>query len=211
MRARPRGSPALTVAAVQQAPPGDEMRTLTYASRDGADLLLDLYLPAQPIRRPIPVIRVSARRRMVRRHADHGSGLQALLRAGRVRDGVDRISAHSRGHVSRQRRGRADGRPVAEGQRRRARARSRSHLPVGHVGGRASGRRRRPGAARDVRGPRQSELHEHACAASWTPTARRASTRWTRRPRRSGRPCSPRWSPSTWVAGDAERLPPLRR
>ena len=32
------------------------MRTLTYASRDGADLLLDLYLPAQPIRRPTPVI-----------------------------------------------------------------------------------------------------------------------------------------------------------
>ena len=39
-----------------QAPPAAEMRTLTYASRDGADLQLDLYLPAQPIRRPIPVI-----------------------------------------------------------------------------------------------------------------------------------------------------------
>ena len=39
-----------------QAPPATEMRTLTYASRDGADLLLDLYLPADPIRRPIPVI-----------------------------------------------------------------------------------------------------------------------------------------------------------
>ena len=33
-----------------------EPRTLTYASRGGADLLLDLYLPANPIRRPIPVI-----------------------------------------------------------------------------------------------------------------------------------------------------------
>ena len=32
------------------------MRTLTYASRDGVDLRLDLYLPAQPIRRPTPVI-----------------------------------------------------------------------------------------------------------------------------------------------------------
>ena len=32
------------------------MRTLTYASRDGVELRLDLYLPAQPIRRPIPVI-----------------------------------------------------------------------------------------------------------------------------------------------------------
>jgi acetyl esterase/lipase len=40
----------------RQAPPAAEMRTLTYASRDGADLRLDLYLPAQPIRRPIPVI-----------------------------------------------------------------------------------------------------------------------------------------------------------
>ncbi len=39
-----------------QAPPAAEMRTLTYASRDGTDLRLDLYLPAQPIRRPIPVI-----------------------------------------------------------------------------------------------------------------------------------------------------------
>ena len=33
-----------------------EMRTLTYASRGGVDLLLDLYLPANPIRRPVPVI-----------------------------------------------------------------------------------------------------------------------------------------------------------
>ena len=33
-----------------------EIRTLTYASRGGADLLLDLYLPAEPIRRPMPVI-----------------------------------------------------------------------------------------------------------------------------------------------------------
>ncbi len=32
------------------------MRTLTYASRGGADLVLDLYLPAEPIRRPVPVI-----------------------------------------------------------------------------------------------------------------------------------------------------------
>ena len=46
----------LPVTAVQQAPPSDDVRTLTYASRDGTDLLLDLYLPAQPIRRPTPVI-----------------------------------------------------------------------------------------------------------------------------------------------------------
>jgi acetyl esterase/lipase len=33
-----------------------EPRTLTYASRGGGDLVLDLYLPAKPIRRPAPVI-----------------------------------------------------------------------------------------------------------------------------------------------------------
>ena len=33
-----------------------EPRTLTYASRGGVDLFLDLYLPAKPIRRPAPVI-----------------------------------------------------------------------------------------------------------------------------------------------------------
>ena len=44
-----------TTLAVQE-PGAAEVRTLTYASRDGADLLLDLYLPGAPIRRPIPVI-----------------------------------------------------------------------------------------------------------------------------------------------------------
>jgi len=39
----------------QQAP-SVEMQTLTYASRDGRDLLLDLYLPQTPIRKPAPVI-----------------------------------------------------------------------------------------------------------------------------------------------------------
>ena len=33
-----------------------EARTLTYATRNGVDLLLDLHLPAVPIRRPAPVI-----------------------------------------------------------------------------------------------------------------------------------------------------------
>ena len=46
---------AAASAAVQEPKPA-ELRTLTYASRGGADLLLDLYLPAKPIRRPIPVI-----------------------------------------------------------------------------------------------------------------------------------------------------------
>ena len=72
------------------------MRTLTYASRDGTDLLLDSVSACPADSPPDPGDRVSARRRMVRRHADDGSGLQALLRAGRVRDGVDRIPADSR-------------------------------------------------------------------------------------------------------------------
>ncbi|HEU4893377.1 MAG TPA: alpha/beta hydrolase [Vicinamibacterales bacterium] len=39
-----------------QQDPKVEIRTLTYATRDGVDLLLDLYLPPAPNRRPIPVI-----------------------------------------------------------------------------------------------------------------------------------------------------------
>jgi len=42
--------------AVQEKATVADVRTLTYASRDGIDLLLDLYLPSSPIRRPIPVI-----------------------------------------------------------------------------------------------------------------------------------------------------------
>jgi len=47
---------AATAFGAAQEPRPPEMRTLTYASRDGADLLLDLYLPSEPIRRPVPVI-----------------------------------------------------------------------------------------------------------------------------------------------------------
>ena len=97
---------------------------------------------------------------MVGRHANDRSGLQALLRAGRVRDGVDRIPADAGDHVSRQRRGRAHRGALAEGERRRARARIRSHLPVGHVGGRASGGGCRAGAAGHVRRRRQPESDE---------------------------------------------------
>jgi acetyl esterase/lipase len=46
---------AAALSAVQELPPRD-VRTLTYASRDGVDLVLDLYLPAAPSRRPTPVI-----------------------------------------------------------------------------------------------------------------------------------------------------------
>jgi len=45
----------LAVCAAQETPPL-QVRTLTYATRDGADLVLDLYLPATPLRRPVPVI-----------------------------------------------------------------------------------------------------------------------------------------------------------
>ena len=39
-----------------QEPRPAELRTLTYASPGGVDLLLDLYVPATPLRRPAPVI-----------------------------------------------------------------------------------------------------------------------------------------------------------
>ena len=42
-------------AGVQETKPAAP-RTLPYASRGGVDLLLDLYVPAKPIRRPAPVI-----------------------------------------------------------------------------------------------------------------------------------------------------------
>jgi acetyl esterase/lipase len=48
------GACALTLLA-QDAPPPVELRTLTYASHNGADLVLDLYLP-QSAPRPLPVI-----------------------------------------------------------------------------------------------------------------------------------------------------------
>jgi acetyl esterase/lipase len=64
-RLPPRAGHAAVLAAVvaaalairaQPASSGVEMRTLTYASSGGADLVLDLYLPSNPIRRPAPVI-----------------------------------------------------------------------------------------------------------------------------------------------------------
>lgn len=39
-----------------QQEPQVEIRTLTYATRGSVDLLLDLYLPTAPVRRPVPVI-----------------------------------------------------------------------------------------------------------------------------------------------------------
>jgi acetyl esterase/lipase len=48
--------PGGPIASPAQEQPEVRMRTLTYASRDGVDLVLDLYLPAKPIRRPVPVI-----------------------------------------------------------------------------------------------------------------------------------------------------------
>jgi len=46
----------MAATAVQEKPTVSEVRTLTYASRDGTNLLLDLYLPPAPVRRPTPVI-----------------------------------------------------------------------------------------------------------------------------------------------------------
>jgi acetyl esterase/lipase len=54
--ALPAASLAVVRVSGQQESKPPEVRTLTYAARGGADLLLDLYLPAAPIRRPVPVI-----------------------------------------------------------------------------------------------------------------------------------------------------------
>ena len=135
---------------------------------------------------------VPARRGMVRGHADDRAGLQALLRAGRVRDRVARVSPDPGDHVSRQRRGRAHRGALAEGERGHARARRRSHLPVGHIGRRAPGGGCRAGAAGHVRRAPTTSISRARCAACSTATGRRASTAWMPRPSRSARRCSRR-------------------
>jgi acetyl esterase/lipase len=47
---------AASAVVIGQHTPPVEVRTLTYASPGGTDLVLDLYVPARPIRRPAPVI-----------------------------------------------------------------------------------------------------------------------------------------------------------
>ena len=133
---------------------------------------------------------VSARRRMVRRHADDGAGLQALLRAGRIRDGVDRVSPDAVDHVSRQRRGRPHRGAMAEGQRRHARARPRSHLPVGHIGRRPPGGGRRRWRRRGMFEGNDNSNQTSAVRCvldAYGPTRFDA---WMHRPRRSARRCS---------------------
>ncbi len=181
------------------------MRTLTYASRDGADLLLDLYLPASPIRRPSAGDRVPPRGRVVRRNADHRSRLQALLRAGRVRDGVDRVPPHAVDHVSRQRRGRPHCCSMAEGERRCARAGSRTASACGAPPPAdiwpLLRRSRRAACSRAA----TMRIGRARCAACWTPTGRRASIAWMHRRRRSARRCRRRSSPSACRAAHAGR------
>ena len=114
--------------------------------------MLDLYTPANAATRASARHRVPARRRLVGRHAHDRPGLPALLRAGRIRDGVDRVPAHARDHVPVECRGREDGRAVAARERRRASARSESHLPLGHLRGRSPGGGRGARAEGHVRG-----------------------------------------------------------
>ena len=73
---------AAVVAAGGQETKPVELRTLAYASRGGADLLLDLYLPANPVRRPVPVIVFL-----------HGGGWSGDTRATRSRTRPARSSA----------------------------------------------------------------------------------------------------------------------
>ena len=165
-------------------PKAPEVRTLTYASRDGGDLVLDLYMPPS---------RCGGRCRSSC-SCMGAAGLAAPARPGRISSATSRrtgsrwrrssTGSHHRTFPG-ERRGRQDGGPVAEGERRRARTRSGPHLPLGHVSGRSSGRRRRARAARNVRGRGQSRASPAPCGACSTPTDRRVSTSWTRRPSRS--------------------------
>ena len=102
-------------------------RTLRAAAGRGRDADADLRvarrrrspagsLPPPEARGAAARHRVPARRRMERRHPDDRSGLQALLRAGRLRDGVDRVPADAGGHVPGQCRGREDRHPLAAGR-----------------------------------------------------------------------------------------------
>lgn len=50
------GAALIVCAAGATQPEPVTVKTLTYATRGGADLALDLYLPANPIRRPAPVV-----------------------------------------------------------------------------------------------------------------------------------------------------------
>ena len=120
--------------------------------------------------------RLPAWRRLVGRHAHDRSGLPALLRAGRLRDGVDRVPAHARDHVPVERRGREDRRAVAASERRRASARSESDLSLGHVGGRSPGRRRGARAQGHVRRRGQPRPSRAPCSACSMRTVPRSST-----------------------------------
>ena len=153
-----------------------ELRTLTYASRDGADLLLDLYLPAKPIRRPTPVIVFL-----------HGGGWSGGTRTTGpdfkryfAQDGFAMASIEYRltpsitfpANVE-------DVRTAVRWLKANAAAHGLDPDRIclwgtsagGHLAAVAGA-----GAARHVRGRRQPELTRARCAACWTPTARRAST-----------------------------------
>ena len=192
-----------------QAPPAAEMRTLTYASRDGADLRLDLYLPAQPIRRPTPVIVFL-----------HGGGWSGGTRTTGpdfsryfARDGFAMASIEYRltpsitfpANVE-------DVRTAVRWLKANAAAHALDPDRICLWGTSAGGHLAAVagvGAARHVRGHRQSELHERRPL--------RAGRLWSDALRRDGRPdrggtgerCSLPWSPSTSAGADA--APPRPR
>jgi len=92
------------------------VKTLTYASPGGKDLVLDLYLPQGPGTPADHCIR--ARRWLVGRHNHHRAGPQAIFRARRFRNGVNRVSTHAIHNVSKQRRRRENCHSLASSQRR---------------------------------------------------------------------------------------------
>ena len=185
------------------------MRTLTYASRDGADLLLDLYLPAQPIRRPAPVIVFL-----------HGGGWSGGTRTTGpdfsryfAQDGFAMASIEYRltpsitfpANVE-------DVRTAVRWLKANAAAHG---LDADRIclWGTSAGGHLAAVAGLAPRGTFEGtdnlNSHEQPSAACWTRTVRRASTSWTRRPKRSARPCSrrrhhqPSAAPRRWRGGAA--------
>ena len=140
--------------------------------------------PPQPIRRPVPVI-VFLHGEGGRAAPDDRSRLQSLLRARRVRDGVDRYrltpSVTFPANVE-------DVRTAVRWLKANAAAHGLDPIASACGGRRRADTSRRSPAWRRAACSRAPTTwtYTSACVACWTPTGRRASTSWTPRPRRSG-------------------------
>ena len=145
------------------------MQTLTYASRDGKDLLLDLYRPAGSAR-PLPVIVFL-----------HGGGWSGGTRTTGpdfkrffAQDGFAMASIEYRLTPSVTFPGNVEDVKTAVRWLRanagRYGARRRSHLPLGHIGRRTSRRGRRACRRAACSKARTTSINRARCSACSTPT-----------------------------------------